>query len=104
MQLTELKPNKSILDYLELARLMFNSSETYTGLVEGGYISPCPTMITSSSISTIYYALKGDRVEANISYSAASNPASPYGDPSARSEWLKSEVFRLTGIELALAI
>lgn len=98
----ETPQNESILEFIELARLLFNSSETYTGLVEKGYLLPCPTMITSSSISAIYYALKGEIGEANISYAAASNSASPYGDPSARSQWLKDEVFKLTGVELAI--
>lgn len=98
----ETPQNESIIKFLETARLLLNSSETYTGLVEKGYLSPCPTTITSSSLSTIYYALKGEIGEANISYAAASNSASPYGDPSARSQWLKDEVFKLTGVELAL--
>lgn len=91
---------ESILEFLERTRRTLNAGETYDVLIKRGYVSPCPTTITSSSIAAIYYALKGDIEAAIYSYSAAFNYRSPYGDYVARSQWVKEEVKKLTGIEL----
>lgn len=92
--------DESILEFLERTRRTLNAGETYDVLVQRGFVSPCPTTITSSSIAAIYYALKGDIEAANYSYSAAFKYHSPMGDPVARRNWVKEEVLKVTGIEL----
>ena len=109
IEIKETKINSStlqsiIIEFMEQSRdALLDSGEIYCEMVERGYLSPCPTSITSSTIGAIFNALIGEIETANSCYAFASNFVGS-GNAVARAEWLKFEILRLTNIELPLIL
>lgn len=79
-----------------LADMSLNAGEVYDLLLKYGYVDPCPTTITSSSIAAFRAYIWGTEEQYQCLKTQAQNYSSPFGCGMLRAIWIASSCERLT--------